>query len=304
MPTLDIIVPVYNEECCISQVLTKLCELKAAMSNQAEIGIIFVDDGSEDSSLKKLTDFSKENTFVKILSFTRNFGHQSAIWAGLEHSNADYIAIIDADLQDPPELIRDMLNKAVEEDLQVVCSKRKARKQECFCKKITASIYYRLLNLITTFKIPNDTGDFRLIRRDAADALINMKEKNKFLRGMIPWLGLKSAQLEYVRDGRIAGQTKFTLAKMFKLANDGIYAFSYKPVSLIAMFASLLLVAALLLSVTGLIYHASSFMLGGMIIFGCSVQLYAVAILGQYIIRIFDETKDRPVYVLKEKINF
>lgn len=305
MTNLEVIVPVYNEESCLETTFSRLCELKNSMNGIADLSFIFVDDGSADKSLELLKNFANENNFVKVLSFSRNFGHQTAVWAGIENSNADFVAIIDADLQDPPELIKDMFEKALAEDLQVVYGKRTKRKKECICKKLTASIYYRLLNSLSSVKIPNDTGDFRLIRRDVVEELKKLPEKNKFLRGMIPWLGFKSAPLEYVRDERLAGKTKYTLAKMFKLAGDGIYGFSSQPVHFISVFANTLLAIAVILFVLGSVFRGAFgfFFYTGLIIFVGSIQLYAIAILGQYIVRIWDEAKNRPVYVLKEKIN-
>lgn len=305
MTNLDVIVPVYNEASCLETTFARLLELRNSMNGQAEVNFIFVDDGSVDNSLELLRDFARENNFAKVLSFSRNFGHQTAIWAGIENSSADFAAIIDADLQDPPELIKDMLEKAINENLQVVYGKRTKRKKECLCKKLTASIYYRLLNSLSNVKIPNDTGDFRLIRRDVIDNLKQLPEKNKFLRGIIPWFGFKSAPLEYVREERAAGKTKYTLSKMFKLACDGIYGFSSRPVHFITIFANTLLFVALILFIMGSIFRAALgfFLFTGLILFTGSLQLYAIAILGQYIIRIWDEAKNRPVYILKEKIN-
>lgn len=305
MKTLDIILPVYNEELCIEKTIERLISVKNSL-DAYEVNFIFVDDGSKDKSLEILKNYAQNSLFIKIISFSRNFGHQAAIWAGIENSSADYIVLIDADLQDPPEVIKDMLEKAEEESAQIVYGKRLKRRKETVFKKITAFLYYRIFRCLCKIDMPVDTGDFRLITREVAQTLKAMPERNKFLRGMVAWTGFKSVPVEYEREERFAGETKYSLTKMFKLASDGIFAFSERPVKFINVLAYTLLFSALLITLYG--WH-SGFMffffgITGLVLFCAALQMFAIGILGEYLIRISDDTKNRPVYVVNERVNF
>ncbi len=302
--SLDIIVPVYNEEECIEQTISRLCGVRESLYNELDVNFIFVDDGSRDKSLAILEEYASKYPFIKALSFSRNFGHQFAVSAGLDYSKGDYVAIIDADLQDPPELIKDMYEKT-KEGYQVVYGKRLKRKKETAFKKFTAFAFYRVFDSLCQIKVPTDTGDFRLITREVADALKNMPEKHRFIRAMVPWVGFKSTPLYYNRDERFAGVTKYPLSKMLKLASDGILSFSTKPIKFIHILAGFLMLISVLLLVTGLFWYNAFLLclLAGLIFFVGALQLFAIGIVGEYVGRIFEEVKNRPIYIVQKKLN-
>lgn len=302
--SLDIIVPVYNEEECIEQTISRLCGVRESLYNELDVNFIFVDDGSRDKSLAILEEYASKYPFIKALSFSRNFGHQFAVSAGLDYSKGDYVAIIDADLQDPPELIKDMYEKT-KEGYQVVYGKRLKRKKETAFKKFTAFAFYRVFDSLCQIKVPTDTGDFRLITREVADALKNMPEKHRFIRAMVPWVGFKSTPLYYNRDERFAGVTKYPLSKMLKLASDGILSFSTKPIKFIHILAGFLMLISVLLLVTGLFWYNTFLLclLAGLIFFVGALQLFAIGIVGEYVGRIFEEVKNRPIYIVQKKLN-
>lgn len=301
--TLDIIVPVYNEEECIEQTLTRLMSVRESLYNELDVNFIFVDDGSKDKSFEILKDFSLKQPFIKVLSFSRNFGHQFAVSAGLDYATGDYVAIIDADLQDPPELIKDMYEKT-KEGFQVVYGKRMKRKKETAFKKLTAFAFYRIFDSLCQIKVPTDTGDFRLITREVVDALKSMPEKHRFIRAMVPWVGFNSTPLYYNREERVAGVTKYPLSKMLKLASDGILSFSTKPIKLIHITASVMMFLAFVILVTGFFIEENELcLISALILFASSIQTFAIGIIGEYIGRIFEETKNRPIYIIKEKLN-
>lgn len=302
--SLDIIVPVYNEEECIEQTISRLCGVRESLYNELDVNFIFVDDGSRDKSLAILEEYSSKYPFIKALSFSRNFGHQFAVSAGLDYSKGDYVAIIDADLQDPPELIKDMYEKT-KEGYQVVYGKRLKRKKETAFKKFTAFAFYRVFDSLCQIKVPTDTGDFRLITREVADALKNMPEKHRFIRAMVPWVGFKSTPIYYNRDERFAGVTKYPLSKMLKLASDGILSFSTKPIKFIHILAGFLMLISVLLLVTGLFWYNAFLLclLAGLIFFVGALQLFAIGIVGEYVGRIFEEVKNRPIYIVQKKLN-
>jgi len=224
---LSIVIPVYNEEDVLPELIPRLLTLKDMFNEQYEY--IFVDDGSSDRSLDLLLDLAKNNKLIKVLSFSRNFGHQMAVTAGLLHASGAHVAIIDADLQDPPELIPAMYKKLIDNDLDVVYGKRKHRAGETVFKKVSASMFYKVLNYMCDLDIPKDTGDFRIISRKVVEAFRNLPERHRFVRGMIPWLGFKSAPYEYDRQSRNYGETKYPLAKMIKFSANAIFSFSNKP---------------------------------------------------------------------------
>jgi len=302
--SLDIIVPVYNEEECIEQTISRLTGVRESLYNELDVNFIFVDDGSKDKSFDILKEYAAKNPYIKVLSFSRNFGHQFAVSAGLDYAKADYIAIIDADLQDPPELIKDMYEKT-KEGFQVVYGKRLKRRKETAFKKFTAFAFYRVFDSLCQIKVPTDTGDFRLITREVADALKSMPEKHRFIRAMVPWVGFNSTPIYYNRDERFAGVTKYPLSKMLKLASDGILSFSTKPIKFIHLLAGLLMTLSILLFVTGLFWYNLFLLclLAGLIFFVGALQLFAIGIVGEYVGRIFEEVKNRPIYIVKDKLN-
>jgi glycosyltransferase involved in cell wall biosynthesis len=301
--TLDIVIPVYNEEACLEGLMERLLALMQK-AGHLDISCIFVNDGSKDRSAEMLFAYAQKHKFVKVISFSRNFGHQIAITAGIDHSNADYTAVIDADLQDPPELIPDMLKKA-KEGYDVVYGQRIAREGESFFKKITARFFYRLINRVCDINIPPDTGDFRLIGRPVREALKKMREKHRFVRGMVPWLGFRSAPLQYNREKRYGGSTKYPLGKMIKFALDSIFSFSNAPLKLANYVGGLIIFLCLAAGAVALylrLFTGILFVLLAVMFIG-GIQIMMTGLIGEYIGRIFEESKNRPLYVVRETRN-
>lgn len=293
MKTLDIIVPVFNEESCINETIKRLENVRENLNSELDVNFVFVNDGSKDETANIITTYGQNNKYVKLINFSRNFGHQIAVTAGLDNTNADYVAIIDADLQDPPELIIDMYNKT-KEGYDIVYGKRLKRENETAFKKFTAFAFYRVLNYMCDIDVPKDTGDFRLITKPVVDTLKNMPEHHRFIRGMVPWTGFKSTPIMFNRDERFAGETKYPLSKMLKLASNAIFSFSTKPLKVFYVIGILLLFLAIL-NISN-VYLTSLFLVG-------ALQLLGMGLLGEYLGRIFDDVKDRPLYVVKNKIN-
>ncbi len=293
MKTLDIIVPVFNEESCINETIKRLENVRENLNSELDVNFVFVNDGSKDETANIITTYGQNNKYVKLINFSRNFGHQIAVTAGLDNTNADYVAIIDADLQDPPELIIDMYNKT-KDGYDIVYGKRLKRENETAFKKFTAFAFYRVLNYMCDIDIPKDTGDFRLITKPVVDTLKNMPEHHRFIRGMVPWTGFKSTPIMFNRDERFAGETKYPLSKMLKLASNAIFSFSTKPLKVFYVIGILLLFLAIL-NISN-VYITSLFLVG-------ALQLFGMGLLGEYLGRIFDDVKDRPLYVVKNKIN-
>lgn len=293
MKTLDIIVPVFNEESCINETIKRLENVRENLNSELDVNFVFVNDGSKDETANIITTYGQHNKYVKLINFSRNFGHQIAVTAGLDNTNADYVAIIDADLQDPPELIIDMYNKT-KDGYDIVYGKRLKRENETAFKKFTAFAFYRVLNYMCDIDIPKDTGDFRLITKPVVDTLKNMPEHHRFIRGMVPWTGFKSTPIMFNRDERFAGETKYPLSKMLKLASNAIFSFSTKPLKVFYVIGILLLFLAIL-NISN-VYLTSLFLVG-------ALQLLGMGLLGEYLGRIFDDVKDRPLYVVKNKIN-
>lgn len=303
---LSLIVPVFNEE----EVLpASYARMSAAM--QALIGydyeIIYVNDGSRDGTMKQLRAIAKEHKEVRVISFSRNFGHQLAVTAGMDNARGDALIIIDADLQDPPEVIAELV-KAWENGADIAYGKRLKREGETVFKKLTAFCYYRLLNAMSAYPIPLDTGDFRLLDKKVADVFLKMREHNRFLRGMSGWMGFDAVPVEYVRHERQAGKTKYTLKKMLRLAFDGILGFSYKPMSL-ALYAGAALGVTGMLGLIALIIIAATigcapwlWAVDGLVLIN-ALTLAAIGVQGAYLNRIYDEVRGRPLYIAAETIN-
>ncbi len=275
-----------------------------------EYEIIFVDDGSEDFTLEKLTQISQKNKNVKILSFSRNFGHQAAVTAGLQFVAGDAIVIIDSDLQDPPEAIPEML-KLWENGNDVIYGKRRKRKGESTFKLLTAKLFYNTLNLLSETEIPKNTGDFRLIDRKVVDTINQLPEHNKFLRGLFSWVGYKQVPYEYVRNERVAGKTKYPFSKMVKLAGDGILSFSTKPLKLVGILGMISLIISFLVliySILSFVFKWNDLIPGWTSImltvtFFAGVQLLSIWIMSEYIARIYDESRHRPQYIIDKTYN-
>jgi dolichol-phosphate mannosyltransferase len=300
----SIIVPVFNEEEVIQQTYQRL--ITVMDSTDAPYELLFINDGSKDRTEEILIEIGITDARVKLINFSRNFGHQVAISAGIDYAQGEAVVIIDADLQDPPELILDMIKKWME-GYEVVYARRLSRKGESFFKKKSASLFYRTLRSMTDIDIPLDTGDFRLMDRKVVQQMKGLHEKNRFVRGMASWVGFRQTAIEYERDERAAGETKYPLKRMLKLSMDGITSFSYKPLKLASY-------AGGLLAITGLIYMFYVFYLkifteatipgwSSLIIiqlFFSSFVLILLGVMGEYIGRIYDETKNRPLYIVRD----
>ncbi|MDR1619737.1 MAG: glycosyltransferase family 2 protein [Clostridiales bacterium] len=300
---ISVIVPVFNEQEVLPVSYQRFTSALRDIGYPYEI--IYVDDGSRDGTVDVLRGIARADERVRVLSFSRNFGHQLAVTAGMDTAGGDAVIIIDADLQDPPELIQNMV-AMWEDGAQIVYGKRVKRKGETIFKKFTAWAYYRLLNAMSTYPIPLDSGDFRLIDRVVADLFLEMRESNRFLRGMSAWMGFKDVPLEYTRAGREAGQTKYTFKKMLKLAFDGICGFSSRPLTLpgwlgvaLCALAGLGLVTLIVLA----IISAAPPWLWAVdgILFIQGVTLIALGVQGAYMGRMLDEVKRRPLYIIKER---
>lgn len=307
---ISVIVPCFNEEKIISLTYKRLQNILE--KNKYIYEIIFINDGSTDKTLNILEDIIKSNQNVKIINFSRNFGHQAAVSAGINNCSGDIAIIIDADLQDPPEIFPEMIKIFLKEKCNVVYGVRKSRKKEGIFKKISAKIFYRLINSLSEVKLNIDTGDFRLIDKKVINSFNNFKEKNKYIRGLMNWVGFKQCPIYYDRDPRLLGKTKYTLSKMLKLATTGIFYFSKKPLKIAFAIGFLCITLSLLLVIYVFIskfYYPDSTISGWAstlitIIFFGGVQLFMVGILGEYIGSIFDEVKNRPEYIIDNMINF
>ena len=303
---LSLIVPVFNEEEVLPVSYARMSAAMQALTGY-DYEIIYVNDGSRDGTMKQLRAIAKEHKEVRVISFSRNFGHQLAVTAGMDNARGDALIIIDADLQDPPEVIAELV-KAWENGSDIAYGKRLKREGETVFKKLTAFCYYRLLNAMSAYPIPLDTGDFRLLDKKVADVFLKMREHNRFLRGMSGWMGFDAVPVEYVRHERQAGKTKYTLKKMLRLAFDGILGFSYKPMSL-ALYAGAALGVTGMLGLIALIIIAATigcapwlWAVDGLVLIN-ALTLAAIGVQGAYLNRIYDEVRGRPLYIAAETIN-
>ncbi|MBQ1192015.1 MAG: glycosyltransferase [Bacteroidales bacterium] len=302
---LSVIIPSYNEERNVGIMHERLTKTLSEITDSYEM--IFVNDCSKDQTLLRIKELAEKDSHVKYLSFSRNFGHQIAVSAGLDFCTGEAVVIIDGDLQDPPELITQMYER-YKEGYKVVYAKRKTREGETWFKKATAKIFYRLLASMTSIDIPVDVGDFRLIDRVIVEHLRNMPEKSKYIRGQIAWIGYKQTFVEYHRDARLYGTTNYPLKKMLRFALDGITAFSDKPLKIasgLGIFSAIVSLLALVYAlVSHFCFHATitgwtSLILSVLFIGG--VQLITIGIIGEYIARINNDVRNRPLYILDEK---
>ncbi|KPL84397.1 glycosyltransferase [Thermanaerothrix daxensis] len=303
-PTFSIVVPVYNEEGCLEELYRRV---KAVMESTGEPWeLVLVDDGSRDRSTEIIKHLAEQDRRVRPIIFARNFGHQIAVTAGLDYSRGQAMVIIDADLQDPPEVILDLISKW-REGYEVVYAVRTEREGETWFKKATAAAFYRLIYRITDVKIPVDTGDFRLMDRKVVDVLNRMREHHRFLRGMSAWVGFRQIGVPYKRAPRFAGETKYPLRKMLRLALNAITSFSYFPLQLatymgfiaagLAILAIPFVIVLRALQPQAFFGQASTLIA---VLFLGGVQLISLGILGEYVGRIYDEVKGRPLYVVRE----
>ena len=309
MKKISLVIPMYFEEQVVEECYNRVTNILNKIAHY-DYEILFINDGSKDKTLELLEEIANNDKKIKVISFSRNFGHQAAVTAGLKYATGDAIVIMDADLQDPPELMPDMLKKW-EEGYDVIYGKRKARKGESAFKLLTAKAFYSTLNKLSDVEIPKDTGDFRLVDRKVVDVINSLPEHNKFLRGLFSWVGFKQYAYEYERKERFAGKTKYPLKKMLKLAQDGILSFSTKPLKLVGALGLL----SVIISVIILIYSLLSFAFNwnsltpGWTSLMCTmtflggVILISLWMIGEYIARIYDETKQRPQYIVDKTIN-
>ncbi len=302
--TYSIIAPIYNEMENIPELHRRVSDVMNSTNEPWEL--ILVDDGSTDGSTDAIRKLAQEDDCVRPVIFARNFGHQIAITAGWDYARGDAVVIIDADLQDPPELILEMAKKW-KEGYEVVYAVRKEREGESWFKLWTASLFYRLIYRITDVKIPLDTGDFRLMDRKVVDVLKHMRERHRFPRGMSAWVGFKQVGVEYKRAARKAGETKYPFRKMFRLALNAITSFSYFPLQVATFFgfASAGIAIIAIPVVIALRLAGSHFFEGQTttlisVLFLGGVQLISLGILGEYVGRLYDEAKGRPLYIVRE----
>lgn len=309
MKRVSVVVPMYYEEEVANECYNRITKVLKELSNY-KYEIIFVNDGSKDKTLEIIEAIADKDKNVKVISFSRNFGHQAAVQAGLKYTTGDAVVIIDADLQDPPEIIKEMI-ELWENGNEVIYAKRTKRKGESPFKLFTAKMFYQILNGLSNVEIPKDTGDFRLADRKVIDVINSMPEHNKFLRGLFSWVGFKQTPLEYERKARYAGKTKYPLGKMLKLAKDGIFSFSTKPLKFVGMIG----VLSIFLSILILIYSFISYIFDlnqltagwtsimVTVTFFTGIQLLSLWIISEYIARIYEETQNRPIYIIDKKIN-
>lgn len=306
---VTLVIPMYYEEKVAEECYKRVKENLVKLENY-EYEVIFVNDGSKDRTLEILEKIAEEDINVKVISFSRNFGHQAAVTAGLQYVTGDAIVIMDADLQDPPELIPDML-KLWEQGNEVIYGKRKSRDGESIFKLFTAKMFYKTLNALSDVEIPRDTGDFRLVDRKVVETINALPEHNKFLRGLFSWVGYKQKAFEYERKERFAGETKYPLKKMLKLASDGIISFSTKPLKLVGALGMISIIISIVLlayAFVSYIFNLNNISAGWtsimvVVTFFSGIQLLSIWIIAEYVGRIYDETKQRPQYIVDRKIN-
>ena len=307
-PVISVIVPIFNEEEVIPELHRRMAAVLANIGQPWEL--ICVNDGSRDASLSMLLSLREQDARVKIINFSRNFGHQIAITAGMDYALGDAIAIIDADLQDPPELIGEMFDKW-REGYEVVYAVRAHRQGESRFKLWTASAFYRLLRRITDVEIPVNTGDFRLIDRQVLLTMRRLREKHRFMRGLSSWVGFRQIGIEYQRAERFAGDTKYPLSKMLRLTLDAITSFSYLPLRLSTYFGFFLALASLvgIVATIALRLSGNNAFLGQAstlvaVLFLGGIQLIFLGVIGEYLARIYDDVKARPLYVVSRAYGY
>jgi dolichol-phosphate mannosyltransferase len=305
---LSIVVPVYNEESCIPELLRRLSLVREKLTPRI-VELIFVNDGSSDGTACLLEEAACRHDFVKVIHFSRNFGHQAALTAGLDRADGEFVCIIDADLQDPPEIIPAMLERAGQ-GYDIVYGQRRSRHGETFFKKATAALFYRLLQRICGVSIPADTGDFRLMRREAVLAFRTMRESHRFIRGMIAWVGFRSTPFLYDRQQRHAGATKYPFVKMLRFAMDAIFSFSNLPLR-ISTYIGFMMTVLAILGLLAVVYLRvfTSYTVPGIsavlcvVLLSGGIQFLILGAIGEYVSRIYEQTKQRPLYVVARTSN-
>jgi polyisoprenyl-phosphate glycosyltransferase len=301
---LSVVAPAYNEEAGLDEFYSRL--VNAVKSLDVELEIIYVNDGSHDNTLEIMSKQHEKDSRITIIDLSRNFGKEIALTAGLDHVTGDAVVVIDTDLQDPPELIPKLVEQW-HNGFDVVNAKRIKRKGESTFKKVTSYLYYRFLYQLSDIKIPKDTGDFRLLSRSALDALLELREKHRYMKGLFAWVGYKQTEITYERDERYAGETKWNFFGLLNLAFEGLTSFSVVPLRIASMLGILSAFAALIFAI---IIIVKKLMFGDpvagypslvvLITFIGGIQLLALGIIGEYLGRVFNETKNRPLYLVKD----
>ena len=302
-PTYSIVAPVFNEEETLPHFYEEVVAVMESVAKPFEI--ILINDGSTDGSYKIMQALHARDSRVRILDFSRNFGHQIAISAGIDYAGGDAVIILDADLQDPPQVIPRMIERW-KDGAEVVYAQRTSREGETHFKLLTATVFYRLIARITSVNIPRDTGDFRLLDRRVVNALVRMREQHRFMRGLSAWVGFRQEAVPYQRHSRFAGTTKYPFSKMLRFSMDAITSFSHVPLQLATSFGFLLagisllgiIVAIILRIFTGAIVGQASTLI--LVLFLGGIQLIFLGIIGEYLGRIYDEVRARPLYVVRE----
>ncbi|MFK7827540.1 MAG: glycosyltransferase family 2 protein [Oligoflexales bacterium] len=304
--TVSIVVPIYYEESLIDQLIKRFMSVINELEKNYDYELIFVNDGSTDESLTLLKKHQLIHKGIQIVDLSRNFGHQLAITAGIDYAKGDAVVVIDGDLQDPPEVILEMI-KVWEQGAHVAYGVRNKRKGETFFKLITAKIFYRTLSWFSETDMPVDAGDFRLLDRRVVDQLKAIPERNRYIRGLVNWIGFKQVPISYSRDKRFAGTTKYSLRKMVRFAADGITGFSDKPLYIAGYFGAIFGILSMffVLKVIWGYVSGDEFVSGWastitVICFLGSIQLAMLSILGQYVGRIYSEARQRPLYIVKD----
>jgi glycosyltransferase involved in cell wall biosynthesis len=307
-PRYSIVAPAYNEEAVLHELHRRVAQVMDTTGEPWEL--VIVNDGSQDRTSEIVRELHAADPRVKLVDFARNFGHQPAVTAGLDYARGDAVVMIDADLQDPPEVILEMIERW-KQGYEVVYAVRSEREGESWFKEFTARLFYRLIYRITDVDIPMDTGDFRLLDRRAADVLSQMRERHRFIRGMSVWVGFRQTGVTYKRHARFAGETKYPFRKMFRFALDAVTSFSYLPLQLasylgfgIAALSGLFILAVIFLRLLGSDsppFYGQATTLVAVLFLG-GVQLISIGIIGEYLGRIYDEVKARPLYVVRETV--
>lgn len=306
MSLISIIVPCYNEKDMLNLFVNEVKRVAETFDDD-DVELIFVDDGSTDGTLKAMRELCAGQTGMRYISFSRNFGKEAAMLAGLKASNGEYAAVMDADLQDPPSLLPEMLKAVKEEGYDCVGTRRVTRKGEPPIRSICARLFYKFINSISDTQIVDGARDFKLMRRSVVDALLSLQEYNRFSKGLNEWVGFRTKWLEFENVERVAGETKWSFWKLFKYSIEGIVGFTTAPLSLASMlgltFVVLSFAAIVILVVRQLLWHNSVSGWTSMvciIVFFCGIQLLCLGIIGQYLAKTYSEVKRRPIYIIKE----
>lgn len=310
MELISIVVPCYNEEKALPYFFETMTEVSESLNKKYELDFefIFVDDGSSDNTFEYLKKLKCDNDKVRYISFSRNFGKEAALYAGLERAKGDYIAVMDADLQDPPELLKEMYETVKNEDFDCAAARRTTRKGEPPIRSFFAKLFYKIIRKISNADITDGARDYRLMKRRVAEAILSMKEYNRFSKGIFGWVGFKTKWIDYENTERVAGSTKWSFYKLLLYSIDGILAFSTIPLSLAALFGILFCLVALIMI---LIIIAKTLIWGDpvagypsticILFLIAGVQMFSIGVLGQYIAKMYMEIKNRPKYIVKEE---